>query len=558
VSDTETGDTGQSRRQFMRITAGAVGMGVGSQVLPNGPVQESEAIAPAVAAGGIGASAATGWVLRELEIVGSDDPPEGATPEALHNQIYEAAMARRSNNKSTFVDNDTILDQAQQAAYSAGKRAAFEAIDEGKSESETLSDAQEAVSDHYTTVHKNLLRSWNETIAELDAHIEAVEEHDDLSKKGGVWDVNAHSFLTLTTNLEETTHELFNGEEIKLHELGVQWNSEFGRNDPSTSYSDGVSGNNRVLLIEPYDGGTEVEYANGSEWSDISDDIENQHDEVIDEIEKWVENTYGEVQSGEIDTSELLTATDLADMTAEEEGFNQATADLQALNIETQTETNVEIKFIESETTLIGNLAYTGEDSLSSGEIDPDDKGAIYLTYDLQQGNGLWDNYDESLNGGVLTFTEKPPEGYLFEGVTSYDETVFFDTSEVTNEDGNYQIDLSDELEEPIAEIELYLTSASTQYETVQLDEPFEIVEITDSDGESIDQIEFDNPEPHTDDNYISQEEWDEQRERHEELIEQYEDAQGGGSTGFLDGEEIPAEGVLLIVLAIFAALFGR
>ncbi|ELZ35284.1 hypothetical protein C473_04099, partial [Halorubrum distributum JCM 10247] len=46
---------------------------------------------------------ALGWALREYEILGSDAPAEGLTPEVLKQQVYEISRTRKSTNASTIV-----------------------------------------------------------------------------------------------------------------------------------------------------------------------------------------------------------------------------------------------------------------------------------------------------------------------------------------------------------------------------------------------------------------------------------------------------------------------
>jgi len=559
-----------SRRGFMRKIA--VGAGTAAAVkggavrLDHGPVQEAEAIAPAVAAAGIGASAASGWVLRETEIIGSDDPPEGLTEGALRSSVYETMRTRRSTNASTFVDNQTIVDQADQAAYSEGKRKAFESIEEQKAESDVLDDAQEATREHITTIQKNLLKSWNESVLELRNIINKADEHPevgwfdpftspDYDDTARYYDntVQGPDIEEMEVRLDEHEYELASGEQFDIHSIYYGYYMEVaGRQGDTTSsnFSPINSGNYDVHNVRfNHPDRDALGYLDHDEWSAVLNDLENTLDEVLEGLETWVEGVYGDVQSGNIDTSQLLTARDRSEMTAEDEGFAQAQSDLQSLNISADLEREAEVYFTDLDTTLYGQLAYTGESEIETGEVDPDElDGVIYLTYDLAQGSGLWTEYEEGLDGGVLTLTQQPPSGYVFEIVTTNDETAMISTDDfeqnhdVDDEDNEYlwEADLSDQLDQTIVDFDLIVTTEqSTQYETTQLDEPFEIVTFRDSDGEEYDGASFESSEPHSDDNYISQEEWEESQERHEELIEKYEDAQN-------DGIAIPGAGDLL------------
>jgi len=596
VSDTETGDAGRSRRQFMRITAGAVGLGVGSQVLPNGPVQESEAVAPVVAAGyataagagGGAAGAAVGWALREFEVIGSDDPPEGETPESLHTDVYRAARNRKSDNASTFVDNKTILDGVHHTAHADGKLVAIEQLNEQETQENVKNSAIDEVNDYETTILTNFFKGWQESVRQLETRMNAVEDHPDIGihdvfqliiseDDGGEPSADGDSDAEYTfptveyempdgSTFEYDTWEFDNadwyydncnnqsaGDTVKPTELN------FGAGGPVSCDPEPVG----MRVRGPGDDDEPIDYLKTDEWYAIYEKITEVFDEVRGGLEKWVDGVYGDVQAGDLDVDELLTPREQAQLTSEDEDFPQAIADLQALNVGVDLEREAEIYLPDVEAKVWGQLGYSGDDKLETGEIDPDEKdGAIYLTYDVSEGAGEWSAYEEGIDGGILTFTSEPFAETIYYVTTVAAETVELTDNDFEEDDDGeeWTVDLSDDLDDAIVDvdhIEYYAETEETQYETIQLQDVFEIVTFSDSDGEEYDEADFDRSEPHSDDNYITEEEWKEDQERHEELIEKYEDAQGSG-IGFLDGEDIPAEGVLLIILAILAALFGR
>jgi len=131
------------------------------------------------------------------------------------------------------------------------------------------------------------------------------------------------------------------------------------------------------------------------------------------------------------------------------------------------------------------------------------------------------------------------------------------------NGDGTWTADLSGQLDNTITnaeEIKFYSETGETQYETIQLDQTFEIKGFTDSEGNEYNSSNFERSEPQTDTNYITEEEWKEQQQRNDELIAKYEDSQndGGGGTIFdrLGGGAIPREGLIVGGAALLIALF--
>ena len=78
--------------------------------------------------------------------------------------------------------------------------------------------------------------------------------------------------------------------------------------------------------------------------------------------------------------------------------------------------------------------------------------------------------------------------------------------------------------------------------------------------GEEVSTMSFDNTQPQTDDNYVSQEEWDELEKQNQDLIEKFENSQNNGGGGMifdrLGGGAIPAEGLIVGGVALLIALF--
>ncbi|SNR49247.1 hypothetical protein [Halorubrum vacuolatum] len=538
----------------------------------HGPVQQADAIAPAVAVGAVGGSAALGWALREFEVVGSDSPAEGLTADALEQSAYETMRARRSNNYSTFIDNKNILDGAEHSAYTEAKIAAIEALNDQESQDDVQDAAVDAVDEYQTTIEKNLLKSWNESVEEFYALYETVDEHDDL----GTSSVFRNSFYENPRKPDDTeeyqdehTYELANGEEFELHYLQITYNpsnNTYTENYWSAIYFHQEDGNNdrqyRYFVKFDRDGSDRVDELEeeGAEgfylayytWKNLIDDIQDAFSNVRDGVITWVDEVYGEVQSGDIDIEELITPREQAEMMAEDEDMAKAIADLQALNIPIDVEREAEIYLPEPDATVRGTLGITQDQSIEAGEeYDPDEDidGSVYLTYDVSLGEGSWGAYEDEIDGGEVTFTDHPFPDTSFTITTIADESVTVTDDEFTPRDSDgdeydgvndedadhFTIDLSDDLDDAITEIEgvqYFPTDDESNYETIQLSDPFEVVSIETSGGEQVEEMNFESSEPQSDDNYISQEEWDELEEQNQELIDKFNESQEGGGIG--------------------------
>ena len=565
--------SGLSRRDPLRRSAvgGATlaGVSTGAIRLDHGPVQESEAIAPAVVAGGVGASAAVGWAVREYEIVGSDDPPSGQTPEALENELRNRFEMRESDVLSTIKDNENILEGINHTAWADGKIAAIEELNNQESQDAVEQAAQDAVDEYDAVVTENLLKSWDEMAQDFYSMQSAVIDHPDLDVDG----VFAYSDTDLPGNndsvtLEEVkqeteTKELANG---NTYEYFVAYDDNSIPEDEKLTPLGGGSNRNGIRFSDYEDEEAPFLFRT-DDWEDIMDAKNEVFDEVRDGMSVWVDGVYADVQAGELDTDELLTPREQAELTSDDEDFPQAVADLQALNVSVDLEREAEIYLPDVEATVWGQIGYGGDDTIETGTINPDNKdGSIYFTYDISQGQGEWSAYDEGIDGGELTFTAEPFVDTIYYVDTVAGETVELtaDDFEETDDGDEWTVDLSDDLDDAITDvyqIEYYAETEETQYETIQLQDQFEIATFEDSDGEEYDSADFERSEPHSDDNYITEEEWQEQQERHEELIEQYEDAQGGGSIpGFgdvLDGEANGLIGIAVVGVVLVSAILS-
>ena len=599
--------SGMTRRDLLRRSAvgGATlaGVSTGAIRLDHGPIGEAEAIAPAVAAG-IAGGAALGWTVREAEILGSDAPPEGLTENALLSEVMDTARARESNDSGTFTDNENLIDSLSHAAYADAKIDAIDALNEQKTQEEVSDASAEALDEYETTLLKNVFRSWNESAQEFETILNRLEEHPDVEPLNAIFPY-ATSFSTHDTgpdygfDTDTEEYELPDGSTIEITtvetELEITWQdtsssgtrsiSPIGDSDSTNISTSNDTGENDADLQPAVWYNTDLDdipediyddlrgshmqengrvYLDGREWVSIFDGIRETFDDVRDGMSLWVSEVYSDVQSGELDTAELLTPREQAELTAEDEDFPQAIADLQALNVAVDLEREAEIWLPHIEATVWGQLGYTGDENLETGTVQPDDKdGSIYLTYDVSQGQGEWSAYEEGIDGGQLTFTAEP-----FVETIYYVDTVAGETVELTegdfeeDDDGEEWIaDLSHDLDDAITDveqIEFYAETEETQYETIRLQDEFEIITFSDSDGEEYDSADFESSEPQTDDNYITQEEWEDQQERHEELIQKYEDAQGGVSIpsfeDVLDGE---ANGLIGIAVVGLVFVFG-
>lgn len=533
------------RRTFIKGIGATAAAGVGTKYVGS-PVGEAQAVVPLIAAGAvaIGASVSLGWALREFEIVGSNPPAQGLTPDTLKQQIYQTAKTRKSTNASTIVDNQNILDGVENTAYTDAKVAAIEALNAGKTESEVLSTAQTAINTYHTTIQKNLLKSWNEGVREAKSLTDLAESNTNVDvqttievradgKSGGPMTDTSYPPVenqqTLADNSQMTVETL---------DLG----------DPYSPITQ-TTANGRIVVFKPSETSSpDFSYLKADKWGSVWSTMEQKFTNVSNGISTWVTNVYGQVQSGDIAVSDLLTPREQANIMASEEGGSQAVADLIALNIPVDLEREATITIPSTGTTLRGSFGLTDETDgpIESGTTyDPSTfTGDVYFTTDVSLLEGSWDAFNQGIDGGTVTVTQEPYEGTILSVSTTVGETFTAPATDwtETTAGGSWTYDASNDLENPISQVDsmsYYSESESTQYETLNLSKPFTVDKIENTEtGEEAQSATFTSTKPQDDTNYITQNEWDELEAQNQELIDKYEESQQGAGGANVPGAQ--------------------
>ncbi|GGL33893.1 hypothetical protein GCM10009037_16880 [Halarchaeum grantii] len=554
--------TATSRRRFLK----GIGVGVGAAATGGVGLQHATRNAEAIdAAGVIGAAAkatpvgaSVAWTLRAIDtLLPADSPPSGLTASALKNRVREAIRKRKSVNQSTFIDNQNIISSGlENSLYIDGKTAAIEALNNGATQSEVQTAAVDAYESHLATIQENLLKSWNESVNELGTLLSSMESHADVSTysvlqgghsdsasypggAGSQWRPSAASARSVT---------LADGSSFSLTPLNLY----DGTNSYTIIYDPLAFTQNSKSDAWVSAPGEDIGYLRFSDWNGLWSDLQDVKSNVNNGIITWVENVYSQVQSGEISISDLVTPRMRANNMARDDGKANAIADLTALNIPVAAgdQTTIEIAKSNATLTLSGTMAYTGDMTIQPGTAyDPSSwsSAVAYFSYDRSTASGTWSAYETAVDGGIVSFTAEPYDGTLYRITTAANETVTAQASDFTpvDADGNtvdptsttpdhWEADLSADLATAITEVaSVKMASATTDTEmvTIMLDDPFTVKSIK-RDGESVDSATFEETEPQTDSNYITEDEWQQMVDRQQELIDQYEASKnsGGGS----------------------------
>jgi len=565
-TETATDDGGRSmgRRTFIRgigatAAAGAALSGTGGKWAPVG---RSEAIFGTVVGSAVG-SQVTEWALRKFTPLGSRAPDSGLTASALKQDIYETGRTRRSTNASTFVDNRNIINSGlENTLYVDGKVPAIEALNAQKTQAEVETAAMNGLKDHAATVERNLMKSWNESVNELETLFTTATNHGGVDEiaifTGGRASVSGSSYPISPDDqgirFGSRSVTLTDGSSFDVRTL--EGKSDSGTWDPAT-ISSGLDGDAWVALRDGSDD-PKIAYMRFKDWNGVWSDLQTAISNVKSGLTNWVATVYNDVQAGSIDVSDLITPQERAEMMSDSGAGAQAIADLQALGFAVDAEHEVTVTLDSTSATLRGTLGLSdSSQSIEAGESYTPSattfSGDAYLTYDVSTGEGTWSAFNEGVDGGVATFTEEPYEKTLFRIDTTDDETVEVTRSDfapvggsgnevdpATTDPAGWEVDLSDQLSNAITNIDhvrFFADVDETTMETIRLTDTFTIDSIVNTEtDEEVDTASFEQPTAQNDQNYITQEEWDELEQQNKELIEKYEEQQEQQNSGLLPG----------------------
>jgi len=602
-----------TRRAALKAGAGALAGGTvlsGTEVGPLdlggvSPTGEADAFIDTVVFGPVMAGAA---FVDSVATTIASDPPDGLGPDTLRTQIYQDALNRKSVNASTFIDNQNLVKYMPEGTFSTGKLDAIEAIHNDATQNEAIDQGQSAAQSHFAIVEKNFLNSWNESVAEFRNNLDALRAHPDLSPMdviglnatdsnttmdgsnvaSGSWNIN-------TRDVQLSDGSSFTVKSVQTPRVGMNQPSAggFGRVefDPLRLVWSELSSN-----MNDYGGwfylditgpsGTVSHYLDAGRWHDVWSSMQSTFSDTQSNIALWVSNTYSGIQSGDLSPGDYLSATDIANMIAADASQAQAIANFIALNVPGDYEHELTIEFDDgsiyqgflatTDTTKVSKL--TAGTSINPNATD-DNGNALYETWYLAFQPRSYiepiDSYDDGygIQGGQIRFTRDPTttaDGQSLEGgveyvvETSKGEQATIAPADFTQETSNgstyWTADISDQLEETIANINrvrrVYAGEQPDTYRTMTIDQPFTVTSIDGADSATIQQ----NREPQTDTNYRTDEEWQTLLEQQKELIERWKKAKNStifGGFNFGGFPTLPGLGIIESAIAVILGILG-
>jgi hypothetical protein len=211
-----------------------------------------------------------------------------------------ATTAQHTDQVLTSFENQ--LQNTESIARSEGLAAYYRALENGSSQSAAKAEARQAVQDFYQVKSEQLFASWNTMAAEFDNYDSLEPGYED-------------SFVSAVYS-DGSSKEVDNFVEGNVSNPGPNGSTLTAINIPHGSSTEHTPFTSSREDEELWAGVTNNTYSSSKieldRFEDAYNEIQTQNSDVVNEIETYVDNTYGSYQAGKIDTTDIIDANTLA------------------------------------------------------------------------------------------------------------------------------------------------------------------------------------------------------------------------------------------------------
>jgi len=520
-----------SRRQFIRGVgvigaAGIAATGTAAAENGSGTDADGEPCDPLEETGcsfgsepDYGVSYLVGRVSDYFPSLGDDDY-EDAQEDSIHLQAHMDGVSIKSSNDSVLTTIENLIENAKSVCYQIGRAEFIEQLNEGETIANAEASAISEMEDYISKNQENVAERWNVAVAQIENTYERAEEIDG---------VNPDSIYQIALQNEDLVDETGDIEDFRDAQIefvdGTEYDVRYvrkrnGWNDAVDHYATiedreyGSGSSNRDIVIEsvPDSDRGEIRFMRGNRFRSALDDLIDVFDESVNELQSFSEGIADDYQAGDIDTEDLTTPRDLWEMSSDDSDNPNAAADLAGLGLEVDQASQVTIDLLDDELLI---------------------DGSVYLS--------------------------ESPIGEKLDVGTVYDPT---ESVEYDDDDEDEPVDYEGTEDDPVPLDGLtfiaYNTDDGSTYDQIQ--QPFEVVDATDEDGETIDEVGYEPSGGQQTTTTDVDELRDELESMNDELIrveEERRQAVGGGGL-FGDGIDVDGDvGIIAVVVGLAILLFS-
>ena len=247
--------------------------------------------------------------------------------------IHANARIVHTKNQETFTVVDNYLEDSRNIAWIKAKTAIIEELNSGGTESSAITRAKTAIRDYYSTKQVNLIRQWNSTMTSAhymrnkaksvfgDNYVQfnATGEltswrSSDKHGEGPYYQGKSNSTVTLingdTVGIKGLKYEVGFYTSGNLADEGTTWNTghtDFTGNVVKASNEDGKYEAivHAVEVPPPTSDHDRVDLVRLNEFKQRWDAIKSQKDQMISNVDPFVNSVYTSIVEGQINVSDL-------------------------------------------------------------------------------------------------------------------------------------------------------------------------------------------------------------------------------------------------------------
>ena len=437
ATQAKSDDRSMGRRDLMRRTAIGAGAAIGVGASAGSASADDDddgstlktaafvAASPPIAA----ATAVHGYIFDDDHEEDVDDALGWDNYVAEYTRLYEEQLQLEETLASFERDVQRVSNVARERAIFA----IYEADAEGMDQSTAESAAEDAIDDEFAIVQEAILTSWNIRFNRAVSVAESLDTHDSTSGSLTSGDGNLVYDATgeesdriddqedphlasdqvddLLDGGSTDTYDLADSTSVEYSYIYDKYTETIGSDDEyilginPLDIPTGFDANTDTVRLakpdhedfETADDPLDVDYGNVRlikpvEWFDLLMDLEEEHSDLLDEIDDMIDSYF---DTGEdIDLSTMLGPQHLADTAANAEDFEEAAMAFHNLGYAVADQaTIISVEFEGEELELPSRLARTTQDpgSLPVGqEIDPGSTlGSIFAAVNVETEDGL-------------------------------------------------------------------------------------------------------------------------------------------------------------------------
>lgn len=311
---------------------GVVAFGEDTPIEHVNPVGESDALAGASVVA-IGAGFAIGSIAADYWQSDPTDELEQLDGQETRQTAYGSLETQQADYQVFNDSNSNYLEDTRTIARIEAKTAYIRALDNGSSEAVARTKAYGAVDDYYTDRQQSMLNQWEIQITHLETIHGQVKNETNVSSDyitidSELEEPNDYSINSQSLNYDghSKTLSLLNGSQETIPTVGWQYDSEIGASlscsgtyEIEPTASDPTHTNNcgsetmhisptRIWVHEHTSGVGDLTYLDlspnslGIHWSEI----QSHRDQVVSEMDTFINNTYENWEAGTINVSDLV------------------------------------------------------------------------------------------------------------------------------------------------------------------------------------------------------------------------------------------------------------